>query len=139
MAQLQPINWDETIKMCENLSNFSKIQRRKEQLSSGVFWPNATEDSWLGTIQKTINKKNTLSNEYTKKELIALIDYKKINEKSFTKILPFVVSELSSKEKKKFKYRIHYWSNRDKILDTSKKNNKKKREQQQNLNRNLFT
>jgi hypothetical protein len=128
MSQQFDNKWDTIINYGEEIINFAKNEKRREQLENGKFWPNASNTSFLGELQRIIDKGYNSSLELSKDEIISLTDYKRINEDAFKKIYPFVVRNFSSTEKKKFRNRIYYFSDREKRLENAKKYNKTKRQ-----------
>lgn len=127
--------WDTIINMMEETNvknqeiiNYAKIEKRREQLANGKFWPNASNSSFLGVLQRIIDNGYNSSLQLSKDEIISLTDYRRINENAFKKIYPFVVRNFSSTEKKKFRHRIYYFLDREKRLEYAKKYNKAKRQ-----------
>uniref|UniRef100_A0A6C0HSS2 Uncharacterized protein n=1 Tax=viral metagenome TaxID=1070528 RepID=A0A6C0HSS2_9ZZZZ len=128
MSQQFDNKWDIIINYGEEIINYAKNEKRREQLANGNFWPNASNTSFLGELQRIIDKGYNSSLQLSKDEIISLTDYRRINENAFKKIYPFVVRNFSSSEKKKFRHRIYYFSDREKRLENAKKYNKAKRQ-----------
>lgn len=128
MSQQFDNKWDAIINYGEEIINYAKNEKRKEQLENGKFWPNAPNTSFLGELQRIIDKEYNLSLQLSKDEIISLTEYKKLNKDAFKKIYPFVVLNFSSIEKKKLMSRIYYFSDPEKRLENAKKYNKARRQ-----------